>query len=86
MAFDVFNILLGGSCTHPPISEVTIQEEKEEPILNADSSVRFKGVQYSQKDKHKDPATSEETNKDESPPKQAPPKDVPSKNPSKKDP
>lgn len=43
---EAFNILLGGSYTHPPISEATIKEEKREPILNTNDSGRFKGVQY----------------------------------------
>lgn len=83
---DVFNILLGGSYTHPPISEVTFKEEKEEPILNADNSGRFKGVQYSQKDNNKDSTTSKEADKDDSIPKQVPPKESLPKDPPKKDP
>jgi len=37
MEVGVFNILLGGSYTHPLVSEVILKEEKEEPILNVDS-------------------------------------------------
>ena len=83
---DVFNIFLGGSYTHPPISEVTIEEEKEDPILNVDDSGRFKGVQYSQKDNNKDPTTSKETNKNDSIPKQVPHKEPLLQDPHNKDP
>ena len=64
---DIFNILLGGSYTHPPISEVKTKYGKEELILNVDASNgRFKGVQYSRKDNNKDPTTSKGPNKDDS--------------------
>jgi len=87
--FKGFNIFLGGSYTHPPISEVIIKEEKREPILNANDSGRFKGVQYSRKNNNENPTTSKERNKNDSIPKQVPhkellPKDPPKKNLSKK--
>ena len=64
-----FNILLGGSYTHLPIREVTIKEEKNEPILNVDDSGKFKGIQYSRKNNDGSPTTYKETNKNESFPK-----------------
>lgn len=84
--FEAFNILLGGSYIYPPTGEVTIKEEKEEPILNIDDSGRFKGVQYSWKDNNKDFATSNEPNKDDSIPKQVSPKETLPKDPPKRDP
>lgn len=83
---DIFNILLGGSYTHPPISEVTLKEENEEPILNSDSKGRFKGVQYSRKENIKDPTTPKDPSKGDPSPKQAPPKESLPEIPPKKDP
>jgi len=78
--------LLGGSYTHPPISEVTCKEEVKEPILNVDDIGRFKVVHYSQKDNNKGPTTSKETIKDDSNPKKFFAKEPLPKNPPKKDP
>jgi len=49
----ISNIFLGGSYTHTPIIKVALKEENEESILNSNSQ----GVQYSQKEKGKDPST-----------------------------
>ena len=67
------NIMLVGTYNHASISEVTLKQEKDEPILNVDDSGRFKGAKYSGNN-DKTPSTSfEDPNKKESPPKQSPP-------------
>lgn len=81
-----FNIMLGCTYTRPFISKVTLEDEKDEPILNFDDGGRFKVVQYSRKN-DKNPSTSSEgSKKKEPPPKQSLPKERPPKEPSKKDP
>lgn len=83
---EIFNILLGGSYIHPSITEVTLREEKEESILKFDSKGRFKGFQYPQKEKGKDPSTSKEPSKEDPSPKKAPSKESIPEIPPKKDP